>query len=85
VNNKISRSELCSLIEEILELEVGTVTSESTDWYEEWDSLGHLSILVALDKKLGGKCKDIRELGTAVSIDKIFNILIDNQLADTLT
>ena len=51
----------------------------------KWDSLGHLSILVALDKKLGGKCKDIRELGTAVSIDKIFNILIDNQLADTLT
>ena len=83
MKNQISRSDLCSLVEETLELEKGTVSSQSTDWYDEWDSLGHLGILVALDKKLGGQCKDIRELGDAASIDKIFNILIDNNLADS--
>lgn len=82
MNNKITYDELCLLVENILELEPGVVSGQSKDWYNEWDSLGHLGILVALDKRLNGRCKDIRELGSTASIDYIYNVLKDNGLAD---
>ena len=47
---------------------------------EEWDSLGHLSILVALDKRFGGKVANIREMSSADSVNKIIQLLKDNSL-----
>ncbi len=41
----------------------------------EWDSLGHLSILAALDREFNGKVASIRELASAASVPQILNQL----------
>ena len=52
--------------------------SDSSDNVEEWDSLGHLSILSAIDNALDGKASDISELANADSVGKIIKILENN-------
>jgi acyl carrier protein len=49
---------------------------------EDWDSLGHLSILSALDNELNGKAANIDQLASADSFSKIYAILKDNNLAE---
>lgn len=53
--------------------------SDSSDNVEEWDSLGHLSILSAIDNALDGKASDISELANADSVGKIIKILENNE------
>jgi acyl carrier protein len=45
-----------------------------------WDSLGQLSILVALDKLFDGKIANINEMAEANSMPKILNILRQHSL-----
>jgi len=52
----------------------------STDNIENWDSLGHLSILVALDKAFNGELANIAEMATADSVSKIVKILEEHSL-----
>jgi hypothetical protein len=52
--------------------------SDSSDNVEEWASLGHLSILSAIDNALDGKASDISELANADSVGKIIKILENN-------
>ena len=47
----------------------------SSNNFEEWDSMSHLNILIALDKKLSGKAQKIQELSEAYSVKKIIQIL----------
>ena len=47
---------------------------------ENWDSLGQLSILVALDKKFEGKISSLSEMAEATSVQKIFSILKENSI-----
>lgn len=47
---------------------------------EEWDSIGHLSILMALDKHFKGKLQNIDELSECDSIKKIHMVLLKNQI-----
>lgn len=47
---------------------------------EEWDSLGHLSILSAIDRELDGKASEINDLANASSVKQIINILKKNNL-----
>jgi len=73
--------EVIDIITEALEVEEGTVTAETTaEDLEKWDSLGHLSILVALDKGFDGKVAAIAEMVTANSVLKILNLLRDRGL-----
>ena len=53
---------------------------DSVDSIEEWDSLGHLSMLVALDRKLDGKAAKVQELGSCQNINDLITILKKNQL-----
>ena len=46
----------------------------------EWDSLGHLSIITALDKATKGKTSKIKSLAEASSAKKIFDILKKNKI-----
>tara|TARA_Y100000590_G_scaffold83476_2_gene93056 strand:- start:9983 stop:10222 length:240 start_codon:yes stop_codon:yes gene_type:complete len=46
----------------------------------EWDSLGHLSIITALDKATKGKTSKIKSLAEANSAKKIFDILKKNKI-----
>ena len=48
----------------------------------EWDSLGHLSILTALDDATGGKASSISDLGDASSVSEIISILDGESLID---
>jgi len=69
------------IIEEALELNKGSINIESSqENVENWDSLGQLSILSALDEQSGGKVADIPELAGALSTKEIIDILKDNLL-----
>lgn len=46
----------------------------------EWDSFGHLNILVALNKKFDGKTKEIPGLAKATSVKKIAILLQEHGL-----
>ena len=48
---------------------------------DEWDSLGHLAILTAIDKATGGKASEIETLALASSLSEIFEILKKNNIA----
>ena len=68
-------------IETALELQHGQITAESsTKNTPGWDSIGHISILVALDKLFDGKAAAVQELGTASSVNSICEILKNNSI-----
>lgn len=52
----------------------------SVENIEEWDSLGHLSILTALDELFHGQVAGIKKLASADSVKKILGILKKNSL-----
>ncbi len=80
---KISEQDVLSAIENALELDSGSVgLGATTENLEEWDSLGHLSILAALDLLFGGKVTEIREITTADSIPKILVALRQHSLLE---
>ena len=70
-----------NLVAQALEVPVDRVREGGAmEAIKEWDSLGHLSILVALDKKFSGKAAKISELSKATSVEKIAEILCEHQL-----
>jgi len=77
-------NEVIKIIATALKLEDSQIdTNSSVDNLEEWDSLGHLGILVALDKAFDGKIASIKEMATADSVDKIFQILKENSFIES--
>jgi len=79
--DKITEETILDIIRNALKLKEKRLTVNSTmQDIEEWDSLGHLSILVALDKFFDGKAGGIKELAGADSIQKITQILKENSL-----
>lgn len=78
---KISQEEILKVIQDALNPSGERVTVNSAmEDIEEWDSLGHLGILAALDKLFNGKANDIRGLGNAKSVQEILQLLKDNKL-----
>ena len=79
--SKISQSDVFAVVEKALEMKSG-VLNESTraEEVEMWDSMGQLSILVALDKLFEGKIANINEMAEADSMTKIINILKQHSL-----
>ena len=51
---------------------------------EEWDSLGHLSILIALNKKLGKKSNQYKNLANATTVKDLIKILEKKQFLQVL-
>ena len=77
----ISEKEILEIIQKALGHDVGLITIESSVWnVNEWDSLGHLGILTALDKFFGGKVAAIKDMAKADSVRKILQILKNNSL-----
>lgn len=64
------------LIEDALEVEKGSI-NKSTNMNDvvEWDSLGHLSILIKLDDFFEGAASELQDLAQASSVKEIENIL----------
>lgn len=64
------------IIEIISEALMGEIVNadSTTDNLPGWDSLGHLSILSALDQALGGKVTEIREFTDVKSVKEIIEL-----------
>ena len=73
--------ELMEVIAYALDVEVVDVDS-SMESLEEWDSLGHLSILTAIDKKLEGRASTLSGLASASSVASIISVLEENSLIE---
>ena len=63
----------------LIKKEIGTkkemnLKSKSKD-FEEWDSIGHLNILMALEKTYGNKIHKYKGLLEADSVEQIFKII----------
>ena len=80
----MNENEVIKIIATALKLEDSQIdTNNSVDNVEEWDSLGHLGILAALDKAFDGKIASIKEMATADSVEKIFQILKENSFIES--
>jgi acyl carrier protein len=77
----ISKEEIFKIIAKSLNIPVKKINEKvSSNNFDEWDSMSHLSILIALDKKLSGKAQKIQELSEAYSVKRIIQILNKNKL-----
>lgn len=79
--SKISQPDVIAVVEKALEIKPGLL-SENTraEEVDMWDSVGQLSILVALDKLFDGKIANINEMAEADSMPKILNLLKQHKL-----
>jgi acyl carrier protein len=74
-------SAVIEIIEKALRLDTGIVKeSSSSEDIDSWDSLGQLSILVAMDKYFDGRISSVPEMAEANSVLKILNILKENSI-----
>ena len=77
----MNQKKFIELVAKSLNLEISKVNmSLKLGDIQEWDSLGHLSILTSLDKATKGKSSKIPGLGTQDSLKKIWKKLVDNKL-----
>ena len=76
----MTKEDLCSLIKNALDADDEIDMNSSSDNIPEWDSLGHLSVLTALDDATGGKASSLSDLSEATSVIKIVNILESNEI-----
>jgi acyl carrier protein len=75
------QTKIMEIIEKALSLEPGSIKEDSnSENTEDWDSLGQLSVLVALDKHFEGKISSISEMAEANSVQKIFITLKENSI-----
>ena len=78
---KKTENDVLREIERTLELDPGSIKSNSlAEDAEGWDSMGHLSILLALDKMFEGKVAGISEIAEANSVPKLLEGLRQHSL-----
>ena len=74
------KEEIFKLICEALGSDLSEVSIESTsNDIDEWDSLGHLSILQELDLKYDNITDRVPELASVSSVKEIVDLVISNQ------
>ena len=77
--NRKTQEEVILIIQKALKLKSGVLSiKNSSNDVKNWDSLGHLNILVALDSSFDGKIFNIKKMATANSIKSIINLLNKN-------
>ena len=77
----ITKKQVITCISKALKIPSNKININSSDKdFEKWDSLGHLEILMNLDKTLKGKAINIQDLAQADSVKKIFSVLKKNKL-----
>lgn len=68
--------EVCRIIEKALGVDPGTIgMDDNSDTVVEWDSLGFLNILSALEERYGNEVANIDDLGRAGSVREIAETL----------
>lgn len=79
--SKNCESIVMEIIEKALQLKPGILKKDSdSEGVEDWDSLGQLSILVALDKYFEGRISSLSEMADANSVPKILTVLKKNSI-----
>ena len=73
-------TEALSIVMEVVSAALGLPAGQLKDddalgTIEEWDSLGHLNILMALENKFGAQVAKLTELSKATSVKKIVSVL----------
>lgn len=77
----MNTNELLKLISGALNIDLSNLKIDSLqENIEEWDSLGHLNILVQLDKATNGKASTLPELVEAKSVGDLIKVLSNNNL-----
>ena len=77
----ITKKQAITCISKALKVTSNKIDINSSDkHFDRWDSLGHLEILMNLDKALKGKAIKIEDLAQAHSVKKIFSVLKKNKL-----
>ena len=77
---KIDKKELFKIVSKSLQVKLSKIKIDTkSEDLEEWDSLGQLAIISALDKKFKGKV-NFSKISTSVKIKDIFNFLKKNSL-----
>jgi acyl carrier protein len=72
----MTENDVLQILEHALEITSGSIGPDAlAENVLNWDSMGHLSILVALDKMFEGKVAEISEIAEANSVQKIFAAL----------
>jgi acyl carrier protein len=75
----IDENKVIDIISGALHVNNNLITIDSSsENIEEWDSLAHLGVLVALDKWLNGQVGKISGLATATSVKEIIALLNKN-------
>lgn len=78
----IDKKRLIKIIAKSLKINEKKIDMNSKkDKLENWDSLGHLTILTEIDKLTKGKASEIKNLGNASKVSEIYKLLIKNKLA----
>ena len=77
----MDKSKLFSIFSEAIGTEINQISFEtSSDNTPDWDSLGHLTFLSALDEETNGKTTEIAELTNANNLQQVFDILTKNDI-----
>jgi acyl carrier protein len=74
----IDRKKLFALVSDALGVEVGI--DSSSENVEEWDSLGRLSIISALDQKTNGRAGAVSALANCSSMVDLIAVIEDHKL-----
>jgi hypothetical protein len=73
---KITVEQLCVEIATALEVDPSRIVPDTTSSdVEEWDSLGHISILTRLDAVLNDVTERVPDLATATSVPELMALL----------
>jgi hypothetical protein len=77
----ITIAELTDLVAQALDVDQ-VDENASMENIEQWDSLGHLSVLTLIDKHLEGKASTLAGLASATGVGEIAQILETNNLLE---
>ena len=72
---KMTEQEVMKVVQSALRIDQPLTMSSSADTIPEWDSLGQINIIVALDEALGGGVSEMQDMALASSVDKIVALL----------
>ena len=77
----MTRDDLIKSISKALDVSYKKINDNTNNEnLEEWDSLGHLAILSAIDKSTNGKASGIETLSSCTSFRELLKILKKNNL-----
>jgi|688.fasta_scaffold698083_2 acyl carrier protein len=77
----MNEDKIIKIFSEVLKLDKSKVSINTTaEQIEQWDSLGHLAFLSAIDEATSGEASKIENLGAQKSLKNILDLLNKNNL-----